>query len=371
MSKAPTSEAARIPRPRPDYPSRDLADLAYQFDYFGEQECTQLDAHLYRALCRGIREDRELLAIAAHAPANQPPPNLLFAAVHDLLLAGAEHALREWYPALAEGPARPVETVFEPFRDFCLAHRADILPLVAGRMVQTNVVQRTSGLLPAFARAFAGGGGAPLSLIEIGCSAGLNLQWSRFRYAYSNGVQWGDPGARVVVECEARGDVPLPVLPPELPVAWRRGVDLHPIDLADPDAVRWLRALVWPDHPGRQERITAAIEVAREDPPEILAADASLALPGLIEQAPAGTTVCVYGTHTLYQFPRDALMATFRAMQAASRTRPVRFISIEGTGDHCSELHYTLYRDGERETTVAARCNPHGRWLEWLGGGAV
>ena len=62
----------------------------------------------------------------------------------------------------------------------------------------------------------------------------------------------------------------------------------------------------------------------------------------------------------------DALRETLRAMQSASRDRPVDFLSMEGTGDRCSELRHTRYRNDERETTLISNCNPHGRWLEWL-----
>ena len=86
----------------------------------------------------------------------------------------------------------------------------------------------------------------------------------------------------------------------------------------------------------------------------------------LLPAAPADAHVCVYGTFTLYQFPPDALRATLKGLQTASRRRPVDFLSIEGSGDGCSEIKHTVYRDDERETTLAANCNPHGRWLEWL-----
>lgn len=359
---------------RPDFGSREPADLAEQFEYFGEVECPQLDARLYRALCRGIRDDPVLLEIAAVAPPTQPPPNLLFAAVHDLLLAGAEHPLREAYPALAKGAVQPPETAFGAFRDFCLAHRRDVEARVATRLTQTNVLQRCSALLPAFATVFAETGGAPLALIEIGPSAGLNLQWDRFHYAYAAdppdgrvAARWGDPGSPVRIDCLLRGPGGLPPLPEAVPVAWRRGVDIHPVDLGDPDAVRWLRALVWPDHPGRQERLTAAIEIARRHPPRIVAGDAATRLPELVAEAPGDAALCVYGTHTLYQFPSDALRATFRALSQASRARSVHFVSMEGTGDRCSELKLTRYAAGARETRLVANCNPHGRWLEWRG----
>ncbi len=90
-------------------------------------------------------------------------------------------------------------------------------------------------------------------------------------------------------------------------------------------------------------------------------------LPLLLAEAPDQTTLCVYGTHTFYQFPREARVATLKAMQAASRQRTVHFLGMEGTGQDFSELRWTVYKDGERSTRVLARCNPHGRWLEWLG----
>jgi hypothetical protein len=343
--------------------------VAAIFEFFGEVECPQLDAWLYQGLCRGIAKDAELLDMAARAPATQPPPNLIFGGVHYLLLGGMEHALRRWYPALAAGKAEDPATAFPAFREFCLEHRAALEGLIETRLTQTNVIQRCSVLLPAFADIFAREG-RPLALIEIGPSAGLNLQWSRYRYAYRRrgvGVEttWGDPEARVLVECEQTG-APLPRLAEEIPVASRRGIDINPIDLEDSDAVQWLRALVWPDHVGRQERLSAAIDVAREDPPELIQADASRALPDVLASVPAHAVPCVYGTHTLYQFPPDALRATLKAMQAASRERPTWFVSSESTGDRCSELRLTEYRNGDRATTLLARANPHGRWLDWL-----
>lgn len=378
----PGAPGPPAPPARPDHAARDPGSLAAQFEHFGEVECPQLDARIYQVLCRGIQGDPELLAIAALAGPGQPAPNLLFAAVHDLLLAGDEHPLRDWYPALAVADPQPAESAFAPFRDFCLARREAVESRVATRLTQTNVLQRCSALLPAFARVFVEGGGVPLALIEIGPSAGLNLQWDRFHYVYASegavhasegaamragAPRWGDPASPVRIYCLLRqGGAALPPLPDEIPVAWRRGVDVHPVDLGDPDAVRWLRALVWPDHPGRQERLTAAIGIARRQPPRIVAGDAASCLPELIESAPRGVTLCVYGTHTLYQFPREALRATLRAMQDASHARPVHFVGMEGTGDRCSELKHTRYAAGARATSHLADCNPHGRWLRWL-----
>jgi hypothetical protein len=347
--------------------SRSREDLSANFAHFGAVECPPLGANIYETLCRGIKDDRELLDMAARASANQPPVNLLFAAVHYLLLAGESHPLRQWYPEISDGSAKSFDSAFLPFRDFCLAHRTRIEELIATRRVQTNVLQRCSYLLPGLGEVFLRGEKKPLSLVEIGASAGLNLHWDRFSYRYDNGITWGDASSKVSIECNIRGSGRFPTLSKTLSVDWRHGIDLNPIDLEDPDEVLWLRALVWPDHAGRQERLTYAIEIARENPHLVSEGDASRSLSDLLREAPNESTLCVYGTHTLYQFPRDALIATLSSMQEASTERTLHFLSVEGTAAPDAELFWTVYENGGRSTQRLARCCPHGRWLEWLG----
>ena len=110
----------------------------------------------------------------------------------------------------------------------------------------------------------------------------------------------------------------------------------------------------------------ATLVLAFDGSESFLRGDAAALLPDLMASAPDEASLCIYGTHTLYQFPQEALIRTLKAMQAAASERTVYFVSIEGTGDRCSELQTTTYRGHERETVLAARCNPHGRWLEWL-----
>ena len=147
---------------------------------------------------------------------------------------------------------------------------------------------------------------------------------------------------------------------------WSIVVDLNPVDITDDDAVLWLTALVWPENVALREQLAAAIDVARARPPRVVAGDASALLPDLLAEAPAGMTLCVFATHTLYQFPRGALRRLLKSMQAFSEARPVYFVSMEGTGDEHSELTLTTYERGERETVKLANCHPHGHWLEWL-----
>ena len=133
----------------------------------------------------------------------------------------------------------------------------------------------------------------PLALIEVGASAGLCLYPDRWGYA------WTFPDGRTVTAgpeprlgCEVTGDPPLPAEPPA--VAWRAGIDLHPLDVTDPDAMAWLQMLVWPEQVARRERLAAAIEVARAEPPYLREGDLLEALPALLDEVPAGTTPVVF-----------------------------------------------------------------------------
>jgi hypothetical protein len=104
---------------------RDPEGLAARFRRFADRECRPASL-LYETLARAIAGDRDLLALAALAGPGQPPPNMLLAAVHGLLLQGdSEHPLAAFYPSLAPQPAPPGD-VGAAFRDFCLGRAGDI-----------------------------------------------------------------------------------------------------------------------------------------------------------------------------------------------------------------------------------------------------
>jgi len=98
-----------------------------------------------------------------------------------------------------------------------------------------------------------------------------------------------------------------PPIPKRLPaVASRVGIDLNPVDVRDPDTVLWFRALIWPEHHERLELLMRAIQLARQDPPELIAGDALELLPQVIATIPGDTPVCVFHTQAVNQFPREA-----------------------------------------------------------------
>jgi hypothetical protein len=348
--------------------SREPEAVAKTFHLFARNEAPQLDSPLYAELCYGVSGDPELIEVARAAPADQPPPNMLLAAVHYLLLRGADHPLRAHYPYVS-GQPRPLGPALPAFRDLVLSRRDEVLGLVRTRRTQTNVIRRCTCLLPAFA-AIAAESERPLALLDVGASAGLNLNFDRYRYAYLRGgreeICWGDPSSPVALQAELRGHEPLGPLPERIPVAWRVGVDVEPIDVGDPDALVWLHALIWPEHVERHARLDAAAEIARKDPPRIERGDACERVPGLVGEAPDDASLVLYATHALYQFPREGVARLLGDLQALSARRPIWLVALEGTGRNCSELAGLRFEGATRAARKLADASPHGWWLEWL-----
>jgi hypothetical protein len=337
--------------------------LAQRFERFALRECHV--SPLYERLSLGIAHDPELLAIAAQAQPGQPVPNLFLAAVHFLLLRGVRHPLSAFYPSLSsETP--PSEDPYPRFRTFCREHRESILELISTRLVQTNEVRRCGCLLPAFTYVARHAQGRPLALVEIGASASLNLLWDRYGYDYGAGRCCGDLRSPVQIACMLRGDrqPPLPKALP--PLATRIGVDLNPIDVRDPDAALWLRALVWPDEAGRDGLLQQALQVAQQDPPRLLAGDALDVLPEVLAKISNDQTLCVFHTHTVNQFPPEARTRLSALLAEHAATRDLYRISIEWLGEEHPRLELVSFEGGVRTESLLAYCGSHGEWLEWL-----
>ncbi|HEU5101989.1 MAG TPA: DUF2332 domain-containing protein [Roseiflexaceae bacterium] len=343
--------------------SQTIETLARLFRRFGERECVPASP-LYGRLAVGISDDAELLALAATARA-RPVPNLFLAAAHALLLSDSAHPLAAFYPDIARDSPPAQGDPFPQFRAFCLQHADLIEQLLATRRVQTNEVRRCACLLPAFAIAARRLGDRPLSLVEIGASAGLNLLWDHYHVDYGAAGQCGDPNTLVRLACELRGDCtpPLPTHMPE--IATRVGLDLNPIDLRDSDAALWLRALIWPEQLDRAALLAQAIEAARDHPPPLLAGDAIELLPGVLANVPAESGLCIYHSFTLNQFPAEARKRLADLLAEHAAKRDIALIALEWREPHAA-LDLSLFLKGARADQRLAHCDAHGSWMEWL-----
>lgn len=326
---------------------------------------------LYERLARGVATDADLLDIAAEAPESQPPPNLLLAAVHMLLLEGNDHRLAEFYPTCTDDAIHPSGTDPLPaFRDFCVANESRLRRISKERRVQTNDVGRSAVLYPSFGHLVRSGARQPLALVELGSSAGLNLYWDRFTYEYEDYGRYGALDSPVRIESAVRGpiDPPLPESPPV--VEHRVGIDINPLDVTLSDDVTWLRALVIPDHRWRHERLEDAIGLARDDPPDLIEGDVIRDLDGVLSAVPDELTLCVFSTHTLYQLADAAVRELRDELREYSVQRPIHWLS----GDPSMETEYRSYRycrlvDGDVEEAGLSEYKSYGEWIRWLSSG--
>ncbi|WP_090377565.1 DUF2332 domain-containing protein [Natronobacterium texcoconense] len=322
---------------------------------------------LYERLARQTARENSLLEIAAEAPSSQPAPNLLFGAVHALLLAGVDHPLVEFYPTCTDDAVDPTtRDPFPAFREFCLSHEDRIREIVGSRRVQTNEVGRSAVLFPAFKSAVDRGAATPIALVEIGTSAGLNLYWDRFRYEYEGYAACGDPESPVTIETTVRGDGVPPRWdrPPE--IARRVGIDVNPLDVTDPADARWLRALVIPDQAQRFERLDDAIELVADDPPQLVAGDALEVLPDVLSEIPDRFDVFVFSTLVLYQLDDHEIETLRDLLIKQSQRRTVHWFSNDPSREETPPTYrYVSFADGQR-TRRLAKYKAHGEWIRWL-----
>ena len=95
--------------PIPDIWARDGEGLSRIFRYYAEIETPRMNSPVYTEYCTEVAADRELLSLASQINRGQPAPNILFAAVQDLLLEDPEaspeaRALAVFYPAISDRP---------------------------------------------------------------------------------------------------------------------------------------------------------------------------------------------------------------------------------------------------------------------------
>lgn len=257
-------------------PHTDIAGQYAEFARYAD------DSPCFLAWALAVAEDAEVLAWLATLPRIKQQPNLVFAAAR-------------WHGVVAPGP-------YAGLREALLGDDGALRSTILGRATQTNEVGRLATLTPFFSE-IAAAAGRPLALIEVGASAGLCLYPDRWSYLWDTDDGPRSSGAGPQLDCRVAGPLPATAVPS---VAWRGGVDLHPLDVTDPDAMAWLATLVWPEQDERRTRLLTAVEMARSDPPRLATGDLLDALPGLVEEAAAYGEVVVFHTAVIvYLEPAD------------------------------------------------------------------
>jgi hypothetical protein len=319
------------------------AGVREQYSVFAEE--SEGESPCFVEWGEGVAGDPEVLAWVDELPGLKKQPNLVFAAAR-------------WHGVPAPGP-------YAGLRSALLADDGTIRATILERSTQTNEVGRLATLLPAFALAVRAG---PMALLEVGASAGLNLFPERWGYRWDTEAGEVTLGPEPRLGCEVTGPAPLPTRLPE--VAWRGGIDLHPLDVTDADAMAWLETLVWPEQDDRRERLRHAIEVARADPPQIVAGNLLDELPALVAEAAAHGTVVVFHSAVaayLSTPDRARMFDLMRGLVAdgchwVSNEAPGIFPELTAAAPAPTPRRFELALDGQ----VLAHTHGHGNDLRWL-----
>jgi len=339
--------------------------------HFGGQAkaCDVLGSPFTAALCRALAvaldRSTETGRRVLDWPADPRPDALalrLCGGLHALVLSGKDAGLAALYP-----PNAADETDLSRILPDVLARNDARLLLAIDSAPQTNEIGRSAMLLPGFL-AIARETGLPLDLFEIGSSAGLNLLFDRFHYRYGE-REWGDGDALVRLAPEVRGNVP--PLPGVLRIGSRHGCDIAPIDVTLPDDRLRLRSYVWADQTARLERLDGAIATAASVPMTLVKADAS----DFVRDRLAGRregAVFVLCHSIMWQYMpgatklsiEEAMLEAGGEVDAASPLAWLRMEPLDLRDPHAT-LSLTLWPGGEMRHL--ARCDYHGRSIEWVG----
>ncbi|NHN43610.1 DUF2332 domain-containing protein [Halorubellus sp. JP-L1] len=357
----------------------DLDAVAAEFDDLASW--CQNSSPLYERLCRIVAADEFLFSVAADHTPGQPAPQLFLAAVQTELFASdatadpgsVDGALAAYYPSVVDDARPPDGDLADALRAFVREHEAAVRERVGSRRVQTNAVRRCSALYPGYA-AIAARVDDPLAVLEVGSSAGLNLNWDRYRYAYrtvDGDVRRAGAGdSPVTIDAALRGDGIPPLSAEPIAVAGRVGVDVNPLDPTDGGDARWLRALVWPEHHDRRRVLDGALDVAREHPPDVLEGDAVTDLAAAADRLPADRPLVVSHSLVCYQFDDDARERFQGAVRelAAARDAPTFHLAGERPDpdrDNGIQLRLVRVDRSDDEPVTLGTFEQHGAWVAW------
>ena len=259
----------------------------------------------YARICRIIAARPELHSLLLEAPTGQRLPVLLLASIHDVVLRDPTVPLAPWYPSVtraAPDPADPTDALVATVG----SHLDTIVELVRTRQVQTNEVNRCVAWQLALGE-LCRTDDRPLALVEVGASAGLNLRLDDYGYTFDTPdgpVVAGETSSPVQLGTELR-ETWLAATAPRPSVIDRVGLDLHSLDVTDPEDARWLAACTWPEQRVRFERLTAAIGLTAADPPRLVAGDMVDDVGALVRAAPDGSHVVVLASWALTYVERS------------------------------------------------------------------
>lgn len=335
------------------------------------QQAMYCDAHgspftarLLRGLAQAMMAREPALDTVASwqgEPTADALPLRVAGALHALVLDGRVPELARCYPGGANDHS---DAALQELSIAALRAHPDVLMDYLARPPQTNEVGRSAVLLGGF-MAIAACTGLPLRLFELGASAGLNMNWDRYRYQL-DGCILGDISSPLQLAPAWHGELPPSA---SLEVVSRAACDRSPVDTDDATQRQRLRAYTWADQAARLRQLDAALEVAAQHPVHVEQADADAWIEQMLAPAwPEDVATVVYHTIFWTYLPPDTQAriesAIHRAAKTSSATAPLAWLRFE-IGDFRSHPRLLLSLWPGAQNLHLADAQAHGSEISW------
>ena len=333
--------------------SQEIERLA---EHFAEGPSIFTTSPLYQSFCKVIAQEQSILELLTQRQTGQQASYLLFGAIHYLLLNGVQHPLRDFYPSLVKEVTASPGEVGPVLLDFCCTYCDELEEIIRMRLVQTNVVKRSVGLLVAL-RAVRMRGVERVHLIEVGTSAGIHLHVDRYRYLIGGRV-FGKRDAKVVIETL------LPTLTAH---------ETHPKPFTATELLSFWQAEE-PENQREAEQLSAALESVATDPPTIIAGDAIDVCPTLSKRLPPGEARIVFHAATRMHVPIERRAAFDAAIDTIGEDGPLYHIWQEPPfAPHAGMPSdprgvLALHGPGDDQPVSLAQVSGHLDWIVLLDG---
>lgn len=346
-------------------------------DWFDAQavSCEGLGSPLYGALLPAVGEHirrgryDDLLAPLERWRFGDAMPLRLMGAAHRLALAGDVPVLADAFASCGGATPDPIpsEALAETVLG-ALSEHAEVTDDYLRRAVQTNETGRAAALVLGLSALGRDAPTTPISLVEVGTSAGLNLRLDRFAYLDGAELLGGDPEAPVRLRPTWRGGAP--TLHP-WSVGDRVGLDPDPADPFDEAVALRLRSYLWPDQVERRRRLDGAIALAGEVPAELVETGDTATTLDEVLTTRAGITPTLVFQSIMWQYvPTAARWDITRAIESAGErttdTAPLMRVTFEPDEFRRDRVAVHARRWPGGSGTLLAHADYHGRWVQSL-----
>lgn len=335
-----------------------MENLIAAFQRFSSHEAKN-NSPLYEYWCNRVIENEKLLNLIMHIPETQPKPNLFFGAVQ-YLSAQKETPMKQIF----ENPFEvDLEESFQLLTRFCTQHVEELMQLFQTKFVQTNEVQRASYLYPIFSE-ISVEANQPLTLIEIGTSAGLLLNLDGYHYEINqvSPITFGNKNSPLTLIARNDG---IPITSTKnLDISNRIGIDLNIINLQNSDEYLWLKSLIWPEQIKRKENLEKARTVHGQYQKLLLTGDFRELIPSLFDTHKfKDSQIIIFHTHAANQFSAKLKTELLTMLQQLSHIQSI-FHVYNNMLD--ADLHVDFITGGEIQTVkILKHTDGHGKSFSW------